>query len=101
MGQTLLEVKNLRTEFKRDKSYVTAINDVSFTLNRGEIVGLVGESGCGKSVTSMSIMRLLMDTSGKTTNGQVIFKGEDLLKFPEKKMQTIRGKEISMIFRIP
>lgn len=101
MGQTLLEVKNLRTEFKRDKSYVTAINDVSFTLNRGEIVGLVGESGCGKSVTSMSIMRLLMDTSGKTTNGQVIFKGEDLLKFPEKKMQTIRGKEISMIFQDP
>jgi oligopeptide/dipeptide ABC transporter ATP-binding protein len=101
MSETILEVKNLRTEFKREKSYVTAIHDVSFSLNKGEIVGLVGESGCGKSVTSMSIMRLLGDTSGKITNGEIRFKGRNLLDLSEREMQTIRGSRISMIFQDP
>lgn len=73
MSEKLLEVKELRTEFKREKSWVTAVNDVSFSINKGEVLGLVGESGCGKSVTSLSIMRLLLDTSGKTTHGEVMF----------------------------
>ena len=62
MSEKLLEVKNLRTEFKRDKTWVTAVNNVSFSINKGEILGLVGESGCGKSVTSLSVMRLLPET---------------------------------------
>ncbi|MDD6788948.1 MAG: ABC transporter ATP-binding protein [Lachnospira sp.] len=101
MSETILEVKNLRTQFKREKSYVTAIHDVSFSLGKGEIVGLVGESGCGKSVTSMSIMRLLGDTSGKITDGEIRFKGKNLLDLSEKEMQAIRGSRISMIFQDP
>ena len=71
MAEKLLEVKNLRTEFKRDKTWVTAVNNVSFSIERGEILGLVGESGCGKSVTSLSVMRLLARNS-KISNGEVI-----------------------------
>lgn len=101
MSERLLDVKELRTEFKREKSWVTAVNDVSFHLDKGEVLGLVGESGCGKSVTSLSIMRLLLDTSGKTTHGEVLFNGTDLLKLSEKEMRDIRGYRISMIFQNP
>lgn len=101
MSEKLLDVKELRTEFKREKSWVTAVNDVSFHLDKGEVLGLVGESGCGKSVTSLSIMRLLLDTSGKTTHGEVLFNGKDLLKLSEKEMRDIRGYRISMIFQNP
>ncbi len=102
MANVLLDVKNLRTEFRVDKKKsVTAVNDVSFQIGKGEIIGLVGESGCGKSVTSMSIMRLLADTSGRTTNGEVIFRGENILDYTEKRMREIRGGEISMIFQDP
>lgn len=101
MSERLLEVKELRTEFKREKSWVTAVNDVSFHLDKGEVLGLVGESGCGKSVTSLSIMRLLLDTSGKTTHGEVLFNGQDLLKLSEKEMRDIRGYKVSMIFQNP
>ncbi|MDO4308504.1 MAG: ABC transporter ATP-binding protein [Eubacteriales bacterium] len=101
MSERLLEVKELRTEFKREKSWVTAVNDVSFHLDKGEVLGLVGESGCGKSVTSLSIMRLLLDTSGKTTHGEVLFNGNDLLKLSEKEMRDIRGYKVSMIFQNP
>ena len=102
MAEKLLEVKNLRTEFKTGKkSSVTAVDDVSFSIDKGEVLGLVGESGCGKSVTSLSIMGLLLDTSGKVTNGEVLLDGEDLLKLSKKEMRSIRGRKMSMIFQNP
>lgn len=100
MAEKLLEVKNLRTEFKRDKTWVTAVNNVSFSINRGEILGLVGESGCGKSVTSLSVMRLLARNS-KISNGEVILNGTDLLKEDKRGMRNIRGREVAMIFQEP
>ena len=98
--ERLLTVNKLRTEFfQSKKSSVTAINEISFHLDKGEILGLVGESGCGKSVTSLSIMRLLNFTSGKVTKGEVIFDGEDLQKISENEMRKIRGGKMSMIFQ--
>lgn len=100
--EKLLTVNKLRTEFfSGKKSSVTAINEISFDIGRGEILGLVGESGCGKSVTSLSIMRLLNFTSGKTTKGEVIFDGKDLLKLDDKEIREIRGGKMSMIFQEP
>ena len=100
--ENLLEVKHLRTEFfSSKKSSVTAVDDVSFDIKKGEIVGLVGESGCGKSVTSISIMQLLKDTPGKITNGEVIFQGHNLLDASKKEMLDIRGDKMSMIFQEP
>ena len=100
--ERLLTVNKLRTEFfQSKKSSVTAINEISFHLDKGEILGLVGESGCGKSVTSLSIMRLLNFTSGKVTQGEVIFDGEDLQKISENEMRKIRGGKMSMIFQEP
>lgn len=102
MSEKLLEVKELRTEFfSSKKSSVTAVEEVSFEIQKGEIVGLVGESGCGKSVTSLSIMQLLKDTPGKVTNGEVIFEGKDLLKAGKAEMLDIRGGRMSMIFQEP
>ncbi|WP_333677821.1 ABC transporter ATP-binding protein [Muricomes intestini] len=101
MAEKLLDVKNLRTEFKRDKSWVTAVNDVSFHINKGEILGLVGESGCGKSVTSLSVMRLLPIGTSRVSEGEVFFNGEDILKVDKKKMRKIGGHKISMIFQEP
>lgn len=100
--QVLLDVRDLRTEFKTGrKQSVTAVNGVSFQVRSGEIVGLVGESGCGKSVTSLSIMQLFRNTNGKVTGGEVFLKGKNLLTCSEKEMRAIRGKEISMIFQEP
>ncbi len=102
MAQKLLDVRDLRTEFfKSKKSSVTAVNGISFHINHGEIVGLVGESGCGKSVTSLSVMQLLRDTSGKITQGEIILDGEDLLKMKESDVRHIRGGKMSMIFQEP
>ena len=101
MAEVLLEVNHLRTEFKKRKGKVTAINDVSFHIDKGEIVGLVGESGCGKSVTSLSIMRLLRDTPGEITNGSVILEGRNLLELSDKQMHEFQGKQMSMIFQEP
>ena len=100
--EKLLTVNKLRTEFfQNKKTSVTAINEISFDIGKGEILGLVGESGCGKSVTSFSIMRLLNFTSGKVTKGEVIFDGKDLQKLSEKEMREIRGGKMSMIFQEP
>lgn len=96
----LLEVKNLKTEFKMRKGIVKAVDDVSFSVGQGEVLAVVGESGSGKSVTSLSIMGLLQDP-GKVTGGEVLFKGEDLLGKSKKEMQAIRGHHISMIFQEP
>ena len=100
--EKLLTVNKLRTEFfQNKKTSVTAINEISFDIGKGEILGLVGESGCGKSVTCLSIMRLLNFTSGKVTKGEVIFDGKDLQKLSEKEMREIRGGKMSMIFQEP
>ncbi len=100
--EVLLKVDELRTEFfSSKKSSVTAVDKVSFQIYKGEILGLVGESGCGKSVTSLSIMRLLRDTPGKVTNGQAVLDGLDLLSASEPEIRKIRGGKMSMIFQEP
>jgi oligopeptide/dipeptide ABC transporter ATP-binding protein len=99
-GEVLLDVKGLRTSFKLREGTVRAVTGVDFQIRRGEILGLVGESGCGKSVTSLSVMRLL-SAPGVVEGGEVIFDGEDLLKLTESKMRDIRGNRISMIFQQP
>jgi peptide/nickel transport system ATP-binding protein len=107
MGQeTLLEVKNLVTEFRSESETVKAVNDISFTLSRGETIGIVGESGSGKSVTSLSVMRLIPNPPGKITQGEIIYhsqsQGEiNLVSLSEKQMRTFRGNEIAMIFQEP
>jgi oligopeptide/dipeptide ABC transporter ATP-binding protein len=101
MSEKLLEVKNLRSEFKRGKSWVTAINNISFSISKGEILGLVGESGCGKSVTSLSIMRLLSPENSRISNGEVLLGDKDLLKLNKKEIRKIRGHEMAMIFQEP
>lgn len=96
----ILQVKDLKTYFFTENGVVKAVDGVDFEVYQGETLGLVGESGCGKSVTAFSIVKLL-DYPGKTVNGQVLFQGEDLRKKSEKQMRLIRGKEISMIFQEP
>ncbi|GFM36151.1 ABC transporter ATP-binding protein [Desulfovibrio psychrotolerans] len=97
----LLDVRGLTTVFHTAKGDVTAVDDVSFSLRPGRTLGLVGESGCGKSVTALSIMRLLPHPAGETTRGEVLFNGKNLLALPEKDMRTVRGNDISMIFQEP
>lgn len=97
----LLEVKNLRTTFTTDEGVFSAVDDVSFEVEKGETVGLVGESGCGKSVTALSILRLVQSPPGKIADGEIIFDGVDLLKLSEREMRKIRGDRISMIFQEP
>lgn len=98
--ETLLSVQDLKTYFYSVDGPVRAIDGLSFDLIKGTIFGLVGESGCGKSVTALSIMRIL-PPAGKTVSGRIIFKGEDLLSKSESEMRRIRGGEISMIFQEP
>jgi peptide/nickel transport system ATP-binding protein len=97
----LLDVKELRTSFFTDNGEVPAVDNVSFHINEGEIVGIVGESGCGKSVTSLSIMGLIPKPPGKIVGGEIEFEGQDLVHKSEKEMRKIRGNEISMIFQEP
>ncbi|QGU94186.1 ATP-binding cassette domain-containing protein [Clostridium bovifaecis] len=97
----LLEVKNLKTQFKTKNGVVNAVNGVSFQVNEGEVVAVVGESGSGKSVTSLSIMRLIPNPPGEIVEGELVFEGEDLLKKNKREMQDIRGNKISMIFQEP
>ena len=99
--ETVLEVKNLRTHFFTDDGVVKAVDDVSFTLHKGEVLGIVGESGSGKSVTNLSVMKLVQSPPGKIMGGEVIFKGEDILKMDEKQLRRLRGAKISMIFQDP
>ncbi|WBB90195.1 ABC transporter ATP-binding protein [Verrucosispora sp. WMMC514] len=98
---TLLEVRDLRTEFRAARGSVTAVDGVSFTVDAGETVALVGESGCGKSATAQSIMGLIVPPAGQVTGGQVIFEGQDLLRLPPRQMRAVRGKGIAMIFQDP
>jgi len=96
----LLEVKNLETHFPTRAGLVRAVNDVSFYLDEGELLGLVGESGCGKSITALSIMRLIGEP-GRIAGGEILFKGENLLKASGERMREIRGNDIAMIFQDP
>jgi oligopeptide/dipeptide ABC transporter ATP-binding protein len=99
-NEILVDVKDLQTYFFTDDGVVKAVDGISFTIRCGEVVALVGESGCGKSVASLSIMRLI-DKPGKIIGGELLFKGEDLLKKTEEEMRKIRGSEIAMIFQEP
>jgi oligopeptide/dipeptide ABC transporter ATP-binding protein len=96
----LLEIQNLQTHFPTKEGIVRAVNDVSFYIDEGELLGLVGESGCGKSITALSVMRLI-SSPGKIVGGSVKFKGEELTSASENKMRKIRGNDIAMIFQDP
>ncbi|HUV35594.1 MAG TPA: ABC transporter ATP-binding protein [Patescibacteria group bacterium] len=97
----LLEIKDLRTVFYTDAGVVRAVDGVSFSIGRGEAVGLVGESGCGKSVTALSIMRLVSDPPGEITGGSILLEGRDILALPERAMRKVRGNDISIVFQEP
>ena len=98
---SLLEVNDLKTYFYTDSGVAKAVDGVSFSLEKGKTLGIVGESGCGKSVTSLSIMRLVDPVTGRNEGGTILFEGRDILKLDEKEMQKIRGDKISMIFQEP
>jgi len=97
----LLEVRNLKTHFRTDDGLVKAVDGVSFDLFEGETLGLVGESGCGKSVSALSILRLISDPPGKIVDGEVLFEGRDLLRLSEEEIRKVRGNRIAMIFQEP
>jgi oligopeptide/dipeptide ABC transporter ATP-binding protein len=97
----LLEVRNLRTYFYTDDGVAKSVDGIDFSVDRGETLGLVGESGCGKSVSALSVMRLIPDPPGKIVGGEITFGSRDLLKLTEDEMRSIRGNDISMIFQEP
>ena len=101
MPEELLKIEDLRTVFRTEAGTARAVDGVGFTVGRGETVGLVGESGCGKSVTALSIMRLVTDPPGRIEGGSILFEGRDLLGLSEKEMRKVRGNEISIIFQEP
>ena len=101
MGEKLLEVQGLKTWFHTDAGLSKAVNDVSFFVEKGKTLGIVGESGCGKSITSLSIMGLVQTPPGEIAGGKILFEGEDLLEKTEEEMRSIRGKKIAMIFQEP
>jgi oligopeptide/dipeptide ABC transporter ATP-binding protein len=101
MTEPLLEVRDLRVGFQTEQGLLTAVDDVDFTLESGKMMGLVGESGCGKSVTARALMRLLEQPSGRVLKGEVLLEGRDVLTMPLEAMRNIRGKEIAMIFQEP
>ncbi len=97
----LLEVKDLATYFFTQDGVVKAVDGISYYLEEGEVLGIVGESGCGKSVSALSVMRLVANPPGRTVNGEVIFEGEDILKVDDAEMRHIRGNRIAMVFQEP
>jgi oligopeptide/dipeptide ABC transporter ATP-binding protein len=99
--EELLRVEDLKTYFFTHEGTVKAVDGVTFTINKGETLGLVGESGCGKSVTALSIMRLIQSPPGKIVGGKILLEGKNLLELSEKEMRNIRGCKISMIFQEP
>jgi oligopeptide/dipeptide ABC transporter ATP-binding protein len=101
MQELLLDIRGLRTQFFTDDGLARAVDGVSYSLERGETVGVVGESGCGKSVTALSVLRLIPDPPGKIVDGEIIFEGTDLLGLSSAEMRRIRGNDISMIFQEP
>ncbi len=97
----LMDIKNLSVTFDTDEGAVRAVENVSFQINEGEVLGIVGESGCGKTVTALSLLRLIPSPPGRIVGGQAIFKGRDLLALPIADLRKVRGAEISMIFQEP
>ena len=101
MAERLLDVKNLKTYFFTDEGVVRAVDGVDLHIDKGETLGVVGESGCGKSVTALSVMRLIPQPPGKIVEGEILYNGISLIDLPPNKMRKIRGKEISMVFQEP
>lgn len=99
--KVLLEVKGLETTFFTDDGAVQAVDNISFTIHEGEVLGIVGESGCGKSVTSLSIMGLVPSPPGKITSGEILLDKKDLTKLTDKEMRAVRGNDVAMIFQEP
>jgi len=99
--EPIIQVKHLKTYFKTDEGLAKAVDDISFDVFPGETLGIVGESGCGKSVTALSIMRLIQIPPGLFAGGEILFQGRDILKLPDDELRTIRGNNISMIFQEP
>ncbi|MEE9143255.1 MAG: ABC transporter ATP-binding protein, partial [Candidatus Binatia bacterium] len=97
----LLEVLNLKTYFYTSQGVVKAVDGVSYDVKAGETVALVGESGCGKTVSALSVMRLVAAPAGRIEDGQILFRGQDLLKLDEESMRRTRGREIAMVFQEP
>ena len=101
MAEPLLQIKGLKTHFFTDEGVVRAVDGISMHINPGETLGVVGESGCGKSVTALSVMRLIAQPPGRIVEGQILYNGKNLLDLTPAQMRKIRGKEISMIFQEP
>jgi len=101
MTEPLLDIRNLHTYFRTDEGLAKAVNGVDLVVPKGQTLGLVGESGCGKSVTALSIMRLVPDPPGRIVQGEIMLEGRDLLKLTEHEMRTVRGNTIAMIFQEP
>ncbi|MBF4694450.1 ABC transporter ATP-binding protein [Fusibacter ferrireducens] len=101
INNTLLEINNLVVEYVADRKVIKAVNNVSFTLNKGETLGLVGETGAGKTTIAKAIMRILPDPPAKIKSGEILFEGKDIMKMSEHKIRDIRGNSISMIFQDP
>ena len=97
----LLDVRGLTTRFRTERGELTAVDDVSFSLEAGQTLAIVGESGSGKSVTAMSLMRLIPNPPGRIVAGEILFEGQDLLKLSDAQMREIRGNRIAMIFQEP
>jgi peptide/nickel transport system ATP-binding protein len=100
-GEALIDVQDMKTYFYTDEGVGRAVDGVSFSIAKGEVLGIVGESGCGKSVTSLSIMRLVPSPPGRTVGGKILFEGENILEKSEAQMRKIRGNQIAMIFQEP
>ena len=98
---TLLEVENLQTQFFTSAGTVKAVDGISYTVDEGETVAIVGKSGCGKSVSALSILRLIPDPPGRTVGGRVLLQGNDLLTLPDKDIRRVRGRDIAMVFQEP
>lgn len=101
MSETLIKVKNLVTSFKSSEGPIRVLDGVSFSIDKGKVLGIVGESGCGKSITSLSIMRLLPQPNGYIESGEILYNGVDLTKLSSSEMEALRGNDISMIFQEP
>jgi peptide/nickel transport system ATP-binding protein len=101
MTEKLLEIKDLTVQYQTDLETVFAVNGISFSLNKGEVIGIVGETGAGKTTTALSILRLLPERTGKINSGEIIFNGKDILSLSDNEMREIRGEKIAMIFQDP
>ena len=101
MGETILKIENLQIDYKTDLEVVHAVNGVSFDLQKGETLGLVGETGAGKTTTALSILGLLPERTARVNSGVIEFDSEDILKMSDKELQKVRGQKISMIFQDP